>query len=80
MTVGEYLRSLSTAPSGISALTVLTNIEGTYPVLMPVDMFEANVVDEDYSADLDIISISADLFLDNISADLFLDNISGEYL
>ena len=71
MTVGEYLRSLSTAPSGTPALTVLTNIEGTYPVLMPVDMFEANVVDEDYSADLDIISISADLFLDNIS---------GEYL
>jgi hypothetical protein len=82
MTTGEWLASLSSAPSGSTALEVVADIEGTYPVLTPVESFSVDIIDEVYSTNLDIISISAnvneDVYTVDFSDDSFVVDLTQE--
>ncbi len=69
MTTGEWLESLSSADEGSTMLTIVAELEGTYPVLAPVESFEVNLVDENFDANLDILTLSADLIVDEFTVD-----------
>ena len=82
MTTGEWLESLSSAPEGSTMLTIVAELEGTYPVLTPIESFKTNLIDEGFTANLDIITIKAnyvdDTFSANFSDDSFTSNLEIE--
>ena len=61
MTTGEYLASLSSSSSGSTALSHLTNIEGTYAVFVPRDNFDMILDERPINADLITTIFVADL-------------------
>ena len=87
MTVGDYLKSLSTADSGATALTVVGDIEGTYPVLTPIQQFKSNIdtvvlsgdIDTRLSADMSVVSATAVVNEELASANLKMESIDGNF-
>ena len=79
MTTGEWLASLSTAEDGSDMLTVVANIEGTYPVLAPVESFNVDLTSDLFTADLDIISTTVNLEMDLYNVDITEDVFSADF-
>ena len=77
MTTGEWLASLSTAPQGSTMLDVVGDIEGTFPVLTPVESFGVDFNDRKYHANLAIIATSANLEQTALDADISEDKFSA---
>jgi hypothetical protein len=86
MTIGQYVLSLSSEVSG-SALTVMTNVVGTYPVFTPFDSFEvtfdqpildANLHVEILEANLNDNSLGGELISENLLSDLNSDILTGD--
>ena len=70
MTTGEWLSGMSSAEEGSTMLTVVAELEGTYPVLTPVESFEVNIREDVFIANLDIIAITANMDTDTYDCDL----------
>ena len=77
MTTQEWLASLSSAPIGSTMLQVVADLEGTYPVLTPIESFNVDIVEESFTANLDIISLTADIASTEYSADLSEDGFES---
>lgn len=80
MTTGEYLASLSGAVAGDTMLTVVAELEGTYPVFAPVESFSVNLVDKEFTVNLDIIAISADLEIESYDTNLTVDEYTANII
>jgi hypothetical protein len=91
MTVGEYLVSISTAPSGSTALTHFLNIEtgdgSGETIYVPTTSFQIDVVDNILDCNLDIISLDTEfvsVYLESdfvytlLSADLIINKLDGD--
>jgi len=87
MTVGDFMKGLSSAEDGANALDVVANIEGTYPVFTPFDSFEisfsqpkltANLHVEELSANLTSENLIGDVESDLITCNLTSDNLQGD--
>jgi len=78
MTTQEWLASLSSADEGSDMLTVVAGIEGTYPVLAPVESFDVDFIDDEFTADLAIITVTADVTVDSYDADFVDDEFTAD--
>jgi len=67
MTVGEYMKSLSTTQNGATALEVITNIN---VVFIPFNEIVCNVKVESVTADLESVTLSGDVINNTITANL----------
>jgi len=88
MTIGELLRSKSSAPTNSGALVVLENVintKGSSTVFMPKDCFVGNIINASLSADvknevsagIKIASVSANLKEQQYTANITEESLNG---
>ncbi len=80
MTTGEWLFGQSNAPEGSDMLTVVAEIEGTYPVLTPIESFETNMQNLNIEANLDILLISTNINLQELTVDVTEDKYTANII